>query len=73
MAELKIMKRKEVEAMTGLGRSSIYAKMESNAFPKAIKLSERSVGWLEHEVQAWLASRVMASRLSRPEEVSYAC
>ena len=62
MRDLKIMKRKEVESMTGLGRSSIYAKMESNAFPKAIKLSERSVGWLEHEVQGWLEDRISASR-----------
>ena len=62
MDSLRIVRRPVVESITGLSRSSIYAKMEDGTFPKAIKLSERSVGWLEHEVQAWLESRVTATR-----------
>lgn len=62
MYNFRIMKRPEVEAITGFSRSSIYAGIENGTFPKPIKLSERSVGWLEHEVQAWLKSRVTASR-----------
>lgn len=62
MANFRIVKRPEVENITGLSRSSIYAKMENGTFPAAIKLSERSVGWLEHEVQAWLENRIAASR-----------
>ena len=62
MNNVKIIKRPEVEAMTGLSRSSIYAKIDKGTFPTAIKLSERSVGWLEHEVQEWLKNRVSATR-----------
>lgn len=62
MENYKIIKRPEVELATGLSRSSIYAKMENGTFPKAIKLSERSVGWLEHEVQEWVKNRVAATR-----------
>lgn len=62
MESLKIIKRPEVESITGLSRSSIYAKMENETFPTAIKLSERSVGWLEHEIQEWLKNRVSATR-----------
>ena len=62
MRNFKIIRRPEVEAITGLSRSSIYAKMENGAFPKAIKLGERSVGWLEHEVQEWLKNRISATR-----------
>ena len=62
MTDFRIMRRPEVETATGLSRSSIYAKMEDGSFPKAIKLSERSVGWLEHEVQEWLKNRVAATR-----------
>ena len=62
MHNLKIMKRKDVENVTGLSRSSVYAKMENGTFPKAIKLSERSVGWLESEIQGWLNERIAASR-----------
>ena len=62
MENLKIVRRPEVQAMTGLSRSSIYAKMAIGAFPKTINLRTRSVGWLEHEVQEWLKNRVSASR-----------
>ena len=62
MNNVKIIRRPEVESITGLSRSSIYAKMENGTFPKGIKLSERSVGWLEHEVQEWLKNRVAATR-----------
>ena len=61
-SNFKIMRRPEVEAVTGLSRSSIYAKMKNDGFPTAIKLSERSVGWLAHEVQYWLENRVAATR-----------
>lgn len=62
MYNLKILRRPEVEKVTGLCRSTIYAKMEDGTFPKPIKLSERSVGWLEHEVQEWLKNRISDSR-----------
>ena len=62
MENLRIVKRQEVEAITSLSRSSIYAKMENGTFPKAIKLSQRSVGWLEHEIQEWLKNRVSTTR-----------
>jgi len=62
MEKLRFVKRKEVESITGLSRSSIYNKMKNDTFPKKIILGERSVGWLEHEVQEWLKNRVSASR-----------
>ena len=62
MKDLRIVRRPDVESITGLSRSSIYAKMDNGTFPKPIKLSERCVGWIESEIQDWLASRVTASR-----------
>jgi prophage regulatory protein len=59
---LVILKRKDVEARTKLSRSSIYAAIKANTFPAPIALGEKSVGWLEHEIDAWIASRVAASR-----------
>lgn len=59
---LKIMRRPTVETITGLSRSSIYEKMDNGTFPKPIRLSERSVGWLEHEIQEWLKNRVSVTR-----------
>ena len=37
-AALKIEKRKQVEARTGLSRSSIYQKVAEGTFPKPIRL-----------------------------------
>jgi len=62
MDSVRILKRPAVEAITGLSRSSLYAKMQNGSFPTAIRLSERSVGWLYHEITAWLESRIAASR-----------
>ena len=59
---ISVLRRKQVQHITGLSRSSIYAKVSEGTFPKPIKLSERSVGWLEHEIQQWLQSRVSATR-----------
>ena len=43
---------------TGLSRSTIYALVSINKFPQRIQLSPRSMGFLESEVDAWLASKI---------------
>jgi len=58
----KMLRRPSVESITGLSRSSIYAKMADGTFPKPIKLGERSVAWLESDVQGWLNECIAASR-----------
>lgn len=61
-AELKILRRRQVESRTGLSRSSIYAGAAAGTFPKPIQLGAQSVGWLESEINTWLRERVAASR-----------
>ncbi len=56
--DLRILRRKQVETRTGLSRSTIYLHMSQGAFPKPINLGARAVGWLECEIEAWLASRI---------------
>jgi prophage regulatory protein len=53
----RILRRPEVEARTGLSRSTIYAWMEVGTFPKPVALGARLVGWKESEITAWLESR----------------
>lgn len=62
----RILRLPEVMERTGLGRSSIYLNISENTFPKQIGLGERSVGWLESEVNAWIAKRISASRGQPP-------
>lgn len=54
---LKIIKLPEVLILTGLNRASVYEKMNTNTFPRAVKLGGRSVGWYECEIIKWLKSR----------------
>ena len=57
-----ILRRKEVEAVTGLGRSTIYELMAENKFPQQVPLHGRAVGWVSSQVQEWIQSRISESR-----------
>ena len=61
-AALTILRRKQVEARTGLSRSTIYLRISEGTFPTPIHLGAKSVGWLAHEVDCWLERRVAESR-----------
>ena len=54
----RLIRRKEVQAKTGLGASSIYALMDHGKFPKAINISERRVAWIESEIDQWIYERI---------------
>lgn len=60
--EPAILRRREVQARTGLSRSTIYLYIQAGAFPRSVQLGPRAVGWLESEVSAWIAGRVIAAR-----------
>jgi prophage regulatory protein len=57
-----ILRRKQVEARTGLSRSTIYARIKEGTFPKPINLGARAVGWVESEIQAFLEYQIKQSR-----------
>lgn len=64
----KIIRLKQVIALTGLSRSTIYdrinpkSKRYDASFPKSIKLGSAlqvgAVGWIESEIQAWIKHRI---------------
>lgn len=60
--ELRMLRRRQVEARTGLSRSTIYAGVNAGTFPKPVHLGAQAVGWIESEVDAWLRKRITASR-----------
>lgn len=53
----RILRCKDVMALTGLSRSTLYAMMSEGAFPPSIKLSKRAVGWREAAIKAWMDAR----------------
>jgi len=54
----RILRRREVEARTGLSRSTLYAQMAEGTFPRPVRLGKRAVGWMESTISEWLESRV---------------
>lgn len=59
----RILRFKQVAALVGLGKSSIYRKVQEGTFPKPIKLgSVRASGWISTEVYDWIDEQVRRSR-----------
>ncbi len=61
---LQVLRLPQVCKVTGLCRSMIYRLETERRFPRRIKISLRAVGWIESEVQEWLAIRIERSRVS---------
>jgi prophage regulatory protein len=59
---VQIIRLPQVCTVTGLRRSMIYQLEADEGFPKRIKIGIRAVGWVESEVQGWVAKRIEASR-----------
>lgn len=60
----KILRLRDVVERTGLSRSSIYLKASQGQFPSPFKLGAgaRASGWLESQVDRWIAEQATASR-----------
>jgi len=55
---MKILRLPAVKDKTGLPTSTIYWQIEKKAFPRPIKLGERSVGWIEAEINQWISNKI---------------
>jgi len=60
----QILKLPEVVKTTGLARSTIYKLINEDRFPKQIKLTSFSSGWIKSEVDYWIDERIAVSRVS---------
>lgn len=58
----KFLRLPEVKTRTGLSRSTIYALMGQDRFPRLVPLGMRCVGWLESEIDAWIAAQAASRR-----------
>ena len=55
---LVILRRHQVEARTGLSRSTIYKFMSEGTFPKPVRRGVRAVGWNSSSIEAVNAARI---------------
>ncbi len=56
----RVLRKPEVLYRVGLSDVSIWRKERAGDFPKRLKLGANSVGWLESEIESWLANRAAA-------------
>lgn len=54
----RVLRRRDVEAKTGLTCSALYDLISRGLFPRPIRLGVRSVGWVEGEIDQWIAARM---------------
>ncbi|MBF0629285.1 MAG: AlpA family transcriptional regulator [Magnetococcales bacterium] len=53
-----VLRLPAVKARTGLSRTSIHMQVTNGTFPKPVKLGLRAIGWLESDIDDWIAQKV---------------
>lgn len=68
ISDLILLRLPDVQALCGLSRSSIYAAIQRDAFPRPIKLNAgRASAWIKAEVVAWMEQCIQNSRSNASE------
>jgi prophage regulatory protein len=57
----RVLRDHEVEARVGLSRSTRWRLVRAGQFPAPIELGERARGWIESDIDEWIASRTPAA------------
>jgi len=60
-AEGALIRRRQVEQLVQLSRSTIYAAVRNKTFPPPYRIGARAVAWRVAEVEQWLEARPLAS------------
>jgi predicted DNA-binding transcriptional regulator AlpA len=59
--QVRILRVKDLVTRIGISRASLYVLIASDpTFARKIHLTARTIGFYEHEVESWLASRAQA-------------
>ncbi|AOR64255.1 helix-turn-helix transcriptional regulator [Pectobacterium wasabiae] len=58
----RLIRLKEVIDKTGYCRAWIYRLIKNNSFPAPVKIGERSIAFVESEVDQWIDSKILNSR-----------
>jgi prophage regulatory protein len=53
----RILREREVRERVSLSHATIWRKIRTGDFPASVRLGPQSVGWIEREVNEWIAER----------------
>ena len=59
----RFLSLKEVEYVTSLKKSTIYALVQSGDFPSQHPITLRRRAWLSSEVQGWMVARIVTGKI----------
>ncbi len=54
---MKILRIRDVTITTGLSRTTVWRLERRGEFPRRVRLSPNSTGWIESEIEQWIESR----------------
>lgn len=57
----RLLKLPQVEEVTGLRKSTIYALQKEGRFPHCVQITARCVAWPESRVLQWVQDRIAAA------------
>ncbi|MEZ6971628.1 helix-turn-helix transcriptional regulator [Aeromonas sp. S11(2024)] len=57
LSQVTMLRRKQVEQITSLSRSTLYDMMSKGRFPKPVRLGPQRVAWRERDIVEWLEQR----------------
>ena len=66
----RLLRRREVERVTGMSRSSIYRLMQEGEFPRPVKVGPSAVRWRASDIMDWIESRPVATGEHSPSRVA---
>lgn len=58
----RLLRLPDVEATTGLKKSTIYLLMKRREFPRCVQVTPRCVAWPESEVLQWVQQRIAEAK-----------
>lgn len=64
----KILRLQHVMGITGLSESSLWRKERNGEFPLRLHLGGNSVGWLQSDIEAWIAARPRGAGYALPSK-----
>jgi len=65
--ERQILRRLDVQRVTGLSKATIWRLVKEGSFPRPVRLGARAVGWRADEVVSWIDSRPRTTTEGAPE------
>ena len=60
---IRLLRRREVLALVGFGRTQLYLLIDEGRFPGPVPLGALAARWVESEVQSWLRARNLSDPL----------